>query len=196
MNRISSETLDQALSALAAFLEEAQAEPESFVLIGGSALLALGLVSRTTRDADIMAGVDVRDGLVDPRPMSEALRTAALRVAREFDLDEHWLNTGPADQVLAGLPEGFLERLTPRTYGSRLTIHLPDRYDLIHLKLFAAVDQGMGRHVTDLEALTPTDSEMLDAARWVLTQDAGEVFPAIVRDALNQMGYERISLQL
>jgi hypothetical protein len=143
-----------------------------------------------------MAGVDVRDGLVDPRPMSEALRTAALRVAREFDLDEHWLNTGPADQVLAGLPEGFLERLTPRTYGSRLTIHLPDRYDLIHLKLFAAVDQGMGRHVTDLEALTPTDSEMLDAARWVLTQDAGEVFPAIVRDALNQMGYERISLQL
>lgn len=196
MNRISSDTLDQALSALAAFLEEAQAEPESFVLIGGSALLALGLVSRTTRDADIMAGVDVRDGLVDPRPMSEALRTAALRVAREFDLDEHWLNTGPADQVLAGLPEGFLERLTPRTYGSRLTIHLPDRYDLIHLKLFTAVDQGMGRHVTDLEALTPTDAEMLDAARWVLTQDAGEVFPAIVRDALNQMGYERISLQL
>jgi hypothetical protein len=148
MNRISSNTLNEALYALGAFLEEANAEPESFVLIGGSALLALGLVSRTTRDADIMAGVDARKGL------------------------------------------------TPRTYGSRLTIHLPDRYDLIHLKLFAAVDQGMGRHVTDLEALTPTDSEMLDAARWVLTQDGGEVFPAIVRDALKQMGYERITHQL
>jgi hypothetical protein len=159
-------------------------------------LLALGLISRTTRDADILAGVDLREGLVDPRPMSDALRTAALRVAREYDLEENWLNTGPADQVLAGLPEGFLERLTPRAYGHLLTIHLPDRYDLIHLKLFAAVDQGMGRHVNDLAALAPTDPELLAAARWVLNQDAGEVFPAIVRDALKQMGYERITDQL
>lgn len=196
MTRISSNNLNEALSALGAFLEEANAEPESFVLIGGSALLALGLIFRTTRDADIMAGVDLHEGLVDPRPMSEALRAAARRVAREYDLEENWLNTGPADQVLAGLPEGFLDRLKPRVYGSRLTIHLPDRYDLIHLKLFAAVDQGMGRHVTDLAALTPTDAEMLAAARWVLTQDAGEVFPAIVRDALTQMGYERLTHNL
>lgn len=49
-------TPPQFLSALGAFLEEANAEPESFVLIGDSALLVLGLISRTTRDADIMAG--------------------------------------------------------------------------------------------------------------------------------------------
>ena len=42
MNRISSNTLNEALSALGAFLEEAKAEPESFVLIGGSALLLMG----------------------------------------------------------------------------------------------------------------------------------------------------------
>ena len=122
MNRISSDTLKDALSALGAFLEEATAEPESFVLIGGSALLALGLISRTTQDADIMAGVDLREGLVDPRPMSEALRNAARRVAREYDLEENWLNTGPAAQVLAGLPVGrswiasHLGRMAP---GSR-----------------------------------------------------------------------------
>lgn len=196
MNPISADTLDKALSALAAFLEADGAEPENFVLIGGSALLALGLISRTTRDADIMAGVDARLGLVDPRPMSAALRSAARRVARELDLDEHWLNTGPADQVLAGLPEGFLERLSARSYGPCLTVHLPDRYDLIHLKLFAAVDQGPGRHVTDLAALQPTDDEMLAAARWVLTQDAGEVFPAILRSALIQMDYEQIADRL
>lgn len=197
MNRISSNTLHDALSALGAFLEEAKAEPESFVLIGGSALLALGLISRTTRDADIMARVDPSKGLVDPRPMSDALCDAAQRVAREYDLEANWLNTGPADQVLAGLPVGFLERLSSRAYGSRLTIHFPDRYDLIHLKLFAAVDhQGIGRHVTDLAALAPSDPDMLAAARWVLTQDAGEVFPAIVRDVLTHMGYERITHQL
>ncbi len=196
MNQISSNTLNEVLSALGAFLEEANAEPENFVLIGGSALLALGLISRTTRDADVMAGVDINKGLVDPRPLSDALQAAAERVAREYDLEEKWLNTGPADQLLAGLPEGFFERLTPRIFGSKLRIYLPDRYDLIHLKLFAAVDQGMGRHVTDLTALHPTDSELLTATRWVLTQDAGDVFPEIVRDALKQMGYERITHQL
>lgn len=196
MNPISADTLDKALFALAAFFEADGAEPENFVLIGGSALLALGLISRTTRDADIVAGVDARHGLVDPRPMSAALQSAARRVARELDLDEHWLNTGPADQVLAGLPEGFLERLSARSYGPCLTVHLPDRYDLIHLKLFAAVDQGPGRHVTDLAALQPTDDEMLAAARWVLTQDAGEVFPAILRSALIQMDHEHIADRL
>ena len=77
MNPITPQTLDDALDALAAFLEDAKATPEHLVLIGGAALLALGLVSRTTRDVDIMAGVDARSGLVDPRPLSEALKWAA-----------------------------------------------------------------------------------------------------------------------
>lgn len=153
MNPISSQNLDDTLNTLAAFLEDFGAAPEHLVLIGGSALLALGLVNRTTRDMDIMAGVDARIGLVDPRPMSDALQAAAAKVARELDLDPHWLNTGPADQLKAGLPEGFLLRLTRRDYGKHLIIYLPDRYDLIHLKLFAAVDQGTGRHTRDLEAL-------------------------------------------
>lgn len=196
MNRLAPETLQSALSALAGFLEADAAAPETLVVIGGSALISLGIVSRTTKDVDIMAGIDPDRGLVDPRPMSDALRTAADKVARELQLDPHWLNTGPADQVLAGLPEGFLSRITRHEYGPCLMLCFPDRFDLIHLKLFAIMDQGPGRHVTDLYALKPTDEELLLAARWVLTQDAGEVFPAIVRDALNQMGYERISLQL
>lgn len=126
---------------------------------------------------------------MDPRPLSEALRAAADKVARELQLNPHWLNTGPADQVLAGLPEGFLSRLTRHDYGSRLTIFFPDRFDLIHLKLFAIMDQGPGRHVRDLQALQPTEQELLLAARWVLTQDAGEVFPQIVRQTLTALGH-------
>lgn len=118
MKKLSTENLEGALSALAAFLEEAGAPHETLVVIGGSALISLGLISRTTMDVDILAGVDAERGLVDPRPMSEALRTAAEKVAREMQLDPHWLNTGPADQVLAGLPEGFLSRLSRRDYGS------------------------------------------------------------------------------
>lgn len=189
MTRLAPDTLQQALSALAGFLEADGAAPETLVVIGGSALITLGIVSRTTKDVDIMAGVDPDRGLVDPRPLSEALRAAADKVARELQLNPHWLNTGPADQVLAGLPEGFLSRLTRHDYGSRLTIFFPDRFDLIHLKLFAIMDQGPGRHVRDLQALQPTEQELLLAARWVLTQDAGEVFPQIVRQTLTALGH-------
>jgi hypothetical protein len=189
MTRLSSDSLEQALTALAGFLEADGAAHETLVVIGGGALIALGIVSRTTRDVDIMAGVDSERGLVDPRPLSQALQTAAAKVAREMRLDPDWLNAGPADQLLTGLPEGFLSRLTRHDYGACLTICFPSRYDLIHLKLFAIMDQGMGRHVTDLRALQPTDDELVLAARWVLTQDAGESFPDIVKTALKDLGY-------
>jgi hypothetical protein len=196
MIRLAPQTLQQALSALAGFLEADVAAPESLVVIGGSALISLGIVSRTTQDVDIMAGVDPVRGLVDPRPMSEALIDAAEKVARELQLHPQWLNTGPADQVLAGLPEGFLSRLSRHDYGPCLTIFLPDRFDLIHLKLFAIMDQGLGRHVQDLQALKPTQDELLLAARWVLTQDAGEVFPQIVRNTLTSLGYGDLAARL
>lgn len=196
MNTLSPDSLEQALSSLAGFLEADGAAHETLVVIGGSALIALGIVSRTTKDVDIVAGVDPVHGLVDPRPISQALQLAAVKVAREMQLDPHWLNTGPADQVLAGLPEGFLSRLTRRDYGALLTICFPDRLDLIHLKLFAVMDQGPGRHVSDLKALHPTDDELLLAARWVLTQDAGESFPEIVNAALKDLGYGHLVARL
>lgn len=196
MNRLAPQTLQEALKALAGFLEADGATPESLVVIGGSALITLGFVSRTTQDVDIMAGVDPVRGLVDPRPMSQALRDAADKVARELQLTPQWLNTGPADQVLAGLPEGFLSRLTRHDYGPCLTIFLPDRFDLIHLKLFAIMDQGPGRHVHDLQALQPTEDELLLAARWVLTQDAGEVFPQIVQSTLTTLGHGDLAARL
>lgn len=189
MNLLKAELLLQALSALAGFLEADDATPERLVVIGGSALIALGIVSRTTRDVDILAGFDTEQGLVDPRPLSQALRTAAEKVALELRLDSNWLNSGPADQVRAGLPEGFLSRLVRQDFGSRLTIFFPDRFDLIHLKLFAIIDQGPGRHVQDLLALKPTKDEILQSTLWVLTQDDGEVFPQMVRQTLYELGH-------
>ena len=68
--------------------------------------------------------------------------------------------------------------------------------DLIHFKLFAVVDQGPGRHRNDLQALNPSDEELLAAARWVLTQDAGEVFPMIVNQTLTELGVGHLTEQL
>lgn len=196
MNRLTPELLEQALHLAAERLHEQDAAQEVLVVCGGAALLALGLVNRTTKDVDVLAGVDARTGLVDPRPLSPALTRVVDEIGSELDLPRGWLNAGPADQVLAGLPDGFLSRLIRREYGPKLVIHYPDRYDLIHLKFFAAIDQGPGRHVADLLKLSPTQDEMLSAARWVLTQDAGDGFAALVTEALTQLGYAHVASQL
>ena len=193
---LSASSLDRALWTVAAFLEDARAPSEQLVIIGGSALLALGIVSRTTQDVDILAGVDPEQGLVDPRPISKTLQTAAVKAAGELGLAPDWLNTGPADQIYAGLPEGFLSRLTKREYGPLLTIYLPDRIDLIHFKLFAIVDQGAGRHSADFAALKPSDEEVLAAVRWVLTQDAAAVFPTMVLETVRALGYGHVVTRL
>jgi hypothetical protein len=196
MNPLNTERLSEALKLLSSFLEAEGAEPEHLVIIGGSALIAMNLVSRATRDVDIMADVDPEKGLVDPRPMSDALQRAARKVAVELTLDSKWLNTGPADQLRTGLPEGFVSRLSLREIGTRLNVYFPSRVDLIHFKLFAVVDQGPGRHKNDLDSLKATDEEMLAAARWVLTQDAGEVFPMIVQQTLKELDFEHLIKQL
>ena len=196
MKSLDGQFLHGALQALSSALALAKAERETVVIYGGAALLSLGFISRRTKDVDVLAGVHPVDGLVDPRPFSPALKNAVEDVAKALGLPSNWFNAGPADQVMAGLPEGILSRLQRREYGSHLIVFLPDRYDLIHLKLFAGVDQGPGRHWSDLKALNPTNDELLAAARWVLGQDAGEVFPSVVRDALIIHEYADIADQL
>ena len=196
MNRLSPKLLDQALRLTAERLAELEAPQETLVVCGGSALLALGLIDRTTNDVDVLAGVDAAQGLIDPRPLSASLRAVVDEVGAQLDLPPGWLNAGPADQVIMGLPEGFLSRLIRRDYGLKLIIHFPDRYDIIHLKLFAVIDQGPARHVSDLLHLTPTDDELLAAARWVLTQDRGEAFPQLVKEALTHLGFSHVASQL
>jgi hypothetical protein len=57
VNTLSPDSLEQALSTLAGVLEADGAAHETLVVVGGGALIALGIVSRTTKDVDIMAGV-------------------------------------------------------------------------------------------------------------------------------------------
>lgn len=62
------------------------------------------------------------------------------------------------------------------------------RLDQIHFKLYAAVDQGAGRHLTDLQALTPSDEELIQAARWSETHDTSESYRAMLANALKHFG--------
>ena len=189
---ITGETLGVLLGALGEQLG-ALASHIEIVVIGGSALTALGLVRRATRDVDLLA-IAVNGELRLAKPLPDVLLSARAAVARDFDLDENWLNPGPTDLIKWGLPHGFMARVVTRPYGPALVVHFAGRVDQIHFKLFAMVDQGGGRHETDLRALDPTRAELIAAARWSITQDPSPGYRSVLIEALRYLGVDDADL--
>ena len=164
------------------------------------ALIFLGLVQRTTKDVDILAYVKRiapgRTSFIKATPLKEEFVAAAMKVARDFNLPENWINTGPTSAVDLGLPDGLMERVATREFGRKLTIHFLGRYDQIHFKLYAAVDQGAGIHFEDLLSLNPAADELEKAACWSMTHDVSEGYRQSLKDLLNHMGYSDVAERL
>jgi hypothetical protein len=193
MSDITADSADQILAALGEQLAS-RGERFELVVIGGSALLALGLVERTTKDVDIVALHSGKD-LESADPLPEGLRAARDLVTRDFSLPTEWLNPGPTELLDSGLPNGFEDRLERRDYGDGLVVYLASRYDQIHFKLYATADQGPGKHEADLRALDPTEEELIAAARWSHTQDPSEGHAEVLRSGLATFGVENVDLR-
>jgi hypothetical protein len=159
---------------------------------GGSALIAVRLITRTTEDVDIVALMDERDQLIDPHPLPPFLLEAASEVAQILGLSEGWLNNDPSrgegGLFQMGLPEGFVSRLFRKNYGQLLTVYFAGREDQIHFKLYAAVDRG-GYHIADLVSLNPNEDELTCAARWAMTHDVSPSFRGAMKTLLKELGY-------
>lgn len=185
----------RAFDLLASILEAGEKDIPDLVVCGGSALQIIGLLDRATRDVDVLALLHATDEgrivLESSEPLPEPYREASRQVSRALSLPADWLNAGLAD-LLRDLPAGLTERLHSIRFGNRLVVHFIDRYDQIMLKTYATINGGDLRHFTDLKALSPTDEEMLDAARWCMRQDASEAYPIIVRTFLEKAGYGHI----
>lgn len=177
---------EEAFSRLGEFLK-AEGVQLRLVVVGGAALNLLGLVSRTTTDADVIA-VEQGGQLVTPNDLPPALAEGAAAVAASLRLSPDWLNTGPALQMRFGLPPGFQERITWLQFDT-LHVGLGSRLDLITLKLFAAADHwpARGVHYRDLVALAPEIREIAPGAEWVRTQDASPDFPDLVDAVVAQL---------
>lgn len=121
------ENLETALKLLGARLVLARAPAIGLVVCGGSALIALGLIKRTTRGVDVLALIDSNGNLASPEPLPNYLLNAAKEVSRDLGLAPDWLNNGPSRDAgglfQLGLPEGIEGRLHARSYGDRLTVH-------------------------------------------------------------------------
>jgi hypothetical protein len=188
------------LSALGEQLDQITKDSFELLVCGGSALNFLGFIERTTRDVDVLAYVKRGRGgeisVINANPLGPELSAAAAKVARDFNLPDKWFNTGPASAVDLGLPDGVMDRVVTRKFGQRLTIHFLGRYDQIHFKLYAAVDQGAGKHLDDLLALKPASDEIEQAARWSMTHDVSEGFKQSLKGLLDYLGFKDVAERL
>ncbi len=188
--------LEEALTLLGERLGLAGEPPQDLIVCGGTSLIVRGFVSRATRDVDVLARRTAGSEFVSARVMPQAFVTAASRVAADLGLADNWLNSGPVDLFEMGMPAGFVGRLESKAYGAHLTVWYIGRLDQIHFKLYAAADQGPGRHLKDLLALNPTADELLVAARWAMTHDVSEGFKELLRTLLKEIHHEAVAAQL
>lgn len=138
--------------------------------------------------------------MIAPAPFPEELQNAAEIVREELNLPDDWLNNGPSSDegglFQLGLPSGLDERLHTINYGEKLSISFVSRFDQIHFKLFAAIDQPGSYHTADLRKLEPSLDEMETAARWTMTHDVSEGFRELLTKFLKGSGYSDVAARL
>jgi hypothetical protein len=161
------------------------------VLVGGASLLLRGIVSRSTKDGDLVGARSADGRVMAMRELPEPLAAAVRDVARVYGLAPDWLNVGPASLLDLGLPRGFGSRLDRMDFGA-LTVWLAGRRDLISFKLYAAADHwpSRDRHLSDLGALRPRRAELFLAARWARSHDASPGFRSLLVAVLLELGLE------
>lgn len=157
-------------------LKSAKVQRE-LIICGGAALIALGVVSRQTRDVDVLSP------LIDKN-----LKNIAIKLAPSLGLKENWLNNGPIE-LTEELPKGWESRSSIVFEGSNLIVKSISRSDLIFSKLYAACDRQ--DDLGDLVTLKPSDKELKAAEAWVLQRDASDIWPQIVAECLHEL-YRRL----
>lgn len=148
------------------------------VVIGGAALGLLGVVSRQTRDCDIL-----HPKL--PKKIQDAAKIFAKIRNREGDLlADDWLNNGPSS-LTDVLPDGWKDRLQVAYKGKAIVLHCLGRIDLLRSKLFALCDRGID--LQDCVALAPTKEELEEIRPWLEYQDANPDWPAHTRTIIEDL---------
>ena len=160
------------------FLSERKLSFEA-VVIGGAALSLLGIVSRTTRDCDIL------DPLL-PVEIKVASQEFALAIRQSGDvLQDNWLNHEPSS-LSSLLPPEWRHEVRTVFEGKAIILYSLGRLDLLRTKLCALCDRGTD--LNDCIALKPTIQEIEAVLPWVQQQDTNPDWPNHVASVLADLG--------
>jgi hypothetical protein len=183
MDSMDAGTLDRMLHDLGDLLG-ARRHHYHVAVLGGTALLLHELVSRTTRDVDVLGLRE--DGQWLPLPeLPGPLAEAVGDVARLHGEDEKWLNAKASALLAVGMPAGWEGRLSPMDFGLGLRVSLVGREDLVATKLYALTDQSpTSKHANDLLALGPSPDELAAAAAWCRRHDPSPAFAGQLEQVL------------
>jgi hypothetical protein len=155
------------------------------VVIGGAALALLHVITRETKDCDVL----------HPK-LPDELRALSVTFARELrssgeNLVDDWFNNGPAT-LCDVLPKDWKTHLQPLYKGKALQLFCLGRLDLLRSKFFALCDRGTD--LPDCLALAPTLAELHEILPWVKDQDGNPGWPDhvvdVVSDFAKRLGYE------
>jgi len=149
------------------------------IVVGGAALGLLGVISRETRDCDVI------EPALPQELLAAARRFAAEARSRGEILKDDWLNNGPAS-LTSVLPAGWRDRLQPAFQGKAIRLQTLAREDLLKTKLFALCDRGLD--IPDCIAMKPTADELAESVAWLERQDLNPDWPAHVRSTLADLG--------
>lgn len=148
------------------------------VIIGGAALGLLGIVSRQTRDCDVLEPAV-------PDEIQTAARDFAKQIQHEGGvLKEDWFNNGPSS-LLDVLPSDWKNHLQLVFSGQALKLYTLGRLDLLRSKLFALCDRGLD--LPDCIALKPTEDELSVILPWLKQQDGNLGWPDHVQETLETL---------
>lgn len=152
-------------------------------IIGGAALLIMGVIDRATQDVDCL----------DPE-IPETIQKAAIQFAgdyKKFKLKNTWLNNGPKD-LRSDLPDGWQKRVIGLHKSNGIHIQTLGRMDLLKTKLFAYCDRQQDEQ--DCISLAPTAEELQDSIEWLIERDGNPLWPEHVKTSLinlaERIGYE------
>ncbi len=152
------------------------------VIIGGAALIAMGVITRATKDIDCLFP-----------EIPDDIKQASRDFAREnpaLELIDAWLNNGPI-RLVNDLPDGWRDRLASVYTGQALVLQTLGRTDLLGTKLFALCDRL--EDWSDCIALAPTAEELNICLPWVTARDGNAFWPEHVENTFvalaERMGY-------
>ena len=148
------------------------------IVVGGAALGLLDVISRETRDCDIL------HPKLSKESRDDAAEFAAQVRAQGDALADDWLNNGPIS-LAEVLPEGWRDRVQTAFEGRAVRLFALGRTDMLRSKLFALCDRAID--LQDCIALAPNHEELKVVAPWVEAQDANVDWPAHVRATLDDL---------